>query len=290
MDRTSDFKVSGFKAQINSILPRTKKKFYEKRFLNQIAAWPWWKKLWRLPTINWMKARQSEHISSASVVFCNSEFSKQNILNAYKGVDPEICYIGVDTKVFHPFEGVEKKIKQLASVGALDPSKNHMMAIEVAALKPGGCGFKVVIVTDRSYGDTANQLKKRAKETGVELEIKVRIPTAELAEVLRSSFSVIYCPLMEPFGIVSIESQASGTPVLGRDEGGIKETLISGVGGFRLLDDPVDYANKLTEWLNEPNEYQVFFEQTRKHILENWDKISLIAQTNRRIEEEFKKK
>ena len=261
-----------------------KRSFYEKRFLDQIAAWPWWKKLWRLPTINWMKQCQLEHIRSATIVFCNSAFSKQNVLNAYSGVNPEICHIGVDTDVFCPLDLPEGKHKQLVSIGALDPSKNHMMAIEVAALKPGGYDFKVVIVSDRSFGDTADQLRKRAEETGVELEIKVRIETMELAKVLRDSYSVIYCPLMEPFGIVSIEAQASGTPVLGRDEGGIKETLLNGIGGYRLLDNPNDYAKKINEWLKSPSEYEKIYQQAREHALKNWDKKTLMNKTKRRIE------
>jgi glycosyltransferase involved in cell wall biosynthesis len=106
----------------------------------------------------------------------------------------------------------------------------------------------------------------------------------ELAKVLRDSYSVIYCPLMEPFGIVSIEAQASGTPVLGRDEGGIKETLLNGIGGYRLLDNPNDYAKKINEWLKSPSEYEKIYQQAREHALKNWDKKTLMNKTKRRIE------
>jgi glycosyltransferase involved in cell wall biosynthesis len=40
----------------------------------------------------------------------------------------------------------------------------------------------------------------------------------------------------EPFGLVAIESMATGTPVIGRRAGGLTETIDHGVTGF-LVDD-----------------------------------------------------
>jgi glycosyltransferase involved in cell wall biosynthesis len=260
-----------------------KRSFYEQRFLDQIKAWPWWKKLWRLPTINWMKKSQEEHIKCATKVFCNSAFSKSNIERAYPGVVPEISYIGVDHHTFTPLENLKDKNYQLMSVGALDPSKNHQMAIMVAGEEPANHSFKVVIVTDRAYGKTADDLKSLAKSLEVDLEIKVRIPTEELAFELKKSFAVIYCPLMEPFGIVSIESQSCGTPVLGRNEGGIKETLLNGVGGFRFNEDVDKYVNQLEKWIENSDEYLNFCQQARNHIVESWTKESLLQKTVNKI-------
>lgn len=259
-----------------------KRSFYEKRFLDQIKAWPWWKKLWRLPTIEWMKQIQYNSISKADLVLCNSEFSKRNISDAYHGIEAKVSYIGIDTKEFHPSK--QPKKNTLVSVGALDPSKNHNMVIEVAGLTPNQQKFDVILVTDRSYGNTADQLKKRAKELNVNLDIRVRVPTSELSQIYRESFAVIYCPLMEPFGIVSIEAQASGTPVLGRNEGGVKETLIDGVGGYKLFDDPQEYAKHIENWLKDSNEYHNICEMSRTHIEKNWDKEKLLAKTISHIE------
>ena len=116
-----------------------KRSFYEERFLRQMEAWPWWKKVWRRPTVQWMKSQMALNMSCADKVLCNSEFSKQRIASAYQGIQPQTSYIGVDTEDFSP--AIEAVIRnQILTVGALDPSKNHGFALEVAALKPAGHG------------------------------------------------------------------------------------------------------------------------------------------------------
>ncbi|MBF0198188.1 MAG: glycosyltransferase, partial [Planctomycetes bacterium] len=149
-----------------------KRSFHEERYLKQIKAWPWWKKAYRLPTISWMKKGQYENIQHANKVLCNSTFSQKNISKAYPGIEAEVSYIGVDSDEFQPSKEVTKK-HQLISVGALDPSKNHGMAIDIAGAinqKPEhntNIKFEVKIVTDRSYGRTADELQEKAKALNV---------------------------------------------------------------------------------------------------------------------------
>jgi glycosyltransferase involved in cell wall biosynthesis len=266
-----------------------KRTFYEERFLKQMAAWPWWKKLWRGPTVHWMKVQMGLNIACANLVLCNSNFSKTRIEKAYESLKAEVSSIGVDTQIFAP-NATTPVLNQIITVGALDPSKNHGFALEVAALKPTGQALKVIVVTDRSYGHTADQLRAQAQALGVELIIRERVSTEDLAELYRSSLATVYAPIEEPFGIVSIESQACGTPVIGVREGGLLETIRDGVGGYLVDRSAQVAAQKCASLLNDPLLRQKLSTQARQHVLEHWDKTQKIKATVSLLEGAFGRK
>ncbi len=58
-------------------------------------------------------------------------------------------------------------------------------------------------------------------------------------------------PVHEDFGIIPVEAQACGTPVIGLSRGGLLETVIDGETGF-LVDstEPADHAS-VVQRLNE---------------------------------------
>ncbi len=242
-----------------------------------MERWPWWKKLWREPTVRWMRAVQQRNILCARKVLCNSRYSKARIEEAYPGCKPEVNYIGVDTEFFCPADVPREDL--LVSVGAFEPSKNHRHALEVAALRPAGRRFKVVLIGDRESGGGVEELRQRARALDVALDLRVRVPRAELRDVLRRARAMVYCPFQEPFGIAAIESQACGTPVLGRAEGGLLETIEDGRTGRLLLDDPCPYAEQLVVWNADPGSYQQFSRQAREHILAHFDRRALTAHT-----------
>ena len=263
-----------------------KRTFHEERFLKERESWPWAKKIWRLPTIEWMQSNMHQNILGANRVLCNSRFSQGLIAKAYPGIEPKVSSIGVKTEDFSPPK-VAPKPGRLITVGALDPSKNHGFALEVAGKRPGGLEWEVNVVTDRSYGNTAEALRSKADELGVNLVIHERVTRESLVELYGLSFACVYFPIEEPFGIVSLESQSCGTPVIGVDEGGVRETLKSGVGGFRMPRDVDQAVSVLEEWLEEPEAYEKLRSGARNHVLENWRVEERISETREVIEESF---
>ena len=53
-----------------------------------------------------------------------------------------------------------------------------------------------------------------------------------------SCLAGIYIPVDEDFGLVPVELMAAGKPVIGVDEGGLKETIIDGETGILLPSNP----------------------------------------------------
>jgi uracil phosphoribosyltransferase len=63
-----------------------------------------------------------------------------------------------------------------------------------------------------------------------------------LAGLVGNAIAVIYVPKDEDFGMSAVEAMAAGKPVIGVDEGGLRESLIPGKTGILLPADPTPEA------------------------------------------------
>ncbi len=99
----------------------------------------------------------------------------------------------------------------------------------------------------------ANQLKiplkivgtgpeeKMLKElTGPTVEFLGGVSDEQLTALYRGAKATIFAALDEDFGIVPVESMAAGTPVIGLNQGGVKETVVDGKTGVLFNDPTVD--------------------------------------------------
>ena len=67
----------------------------------------------------------------------------------------------------------------------------------------------------------------------------------ELKKLVGNCIATIYIPVDEDFGMSPVESMAAGKPVIGVDEGGVRETIISGATG--ILVSPSSTIGELKE-------------------------------------------
>jgi len=78
-----------------------------------------------------------------------------------------------------------------------------------------------------------------------------------LKELVGKALAVIYIPVNEDAGMTHLEANSAGKPVIGVDEGGLKESIIEGVTGFKIkanptIDDLITAVKKITpEWCLE---------------------------------------
>ena len=56
----------------------------------------------------------------------------------------------------------------------------------------------------------------------------------ELIELISESVATIYIPVDEDFGMTPVESMACGVPVIGVNDGGLKESVIDGKTGVLI--------------------------------------------------------
>jgi glycosyltransferase involved in cell wall biosynthesis len=82
---------------------------------------------------------------------------------------------------------------------------------------------------------------------GSTIQFAGRLSDGEVAKVLQGARALIMTAV-EEFGIVSVEAQAAGRPVIGRRGGGALETVVEGVTGRFWSGGPRELASAVLEF------------------------------------------
>jgi glycosyltransferase involved in cell wall biosynthesis len=167
------------------------------------------------------------NVARSSSLLTNSAYTAGRIRDAY-GRSAEVVYCGVQ-EVFSPAPKAVPP-EHVLSVGTLIPSKGHDLVLRAAA--GSGLGLPVVVVCPRGGEGEATRLRELAASLNVSLRLRSNVSDDELRDLYRSAFATVYLAAAEPFGLVSIEAQASGCPVIVADEGGLPETVADRASGI----------------------------------------------------------
>jgi glycosyltransferase involved in cell wall biosynthesis len=187
------------------------------------------------------RAGDRRGVAHAAALVTNSRYTAGRIAAAY-GRDAAPVPMGVPGG-FGPDGAAPRDDRHLLSVGALVPGKGHDLAID--AIARSAARLPLVIVAPRPDGAEEHRLRARAGEQGIDLTVRIGISDAELAEAYRRAWTTLYLARDEPLGLASLEAQASGCPVVAAAEGGLPETLVSGVTGLAVPRDPQAVAAAL---------------------------------------------
>ncbi len=124
----------------------------------------------------------------------------------------------------------------LLGIGRWIPYKNFDLMIEIA----DAAGLPLVIA---GSGPEEERLRRLAAGKRVPIHFEVRPERDRLRQLYWGARALLF-PAHEDFGIIPVEAQACGTPVIGLRRGGLLETVVDGLTGF-LVDsfDPGPYAN-----------------------------------------------
>ena len=146
--------------------------------------------------------------------------------------------VDVDYFASAPAQEQHQSRDYLLGVGRWIPYKNFDLMIEIA----DAAGLPLVIA---GSGPEEERLRQLAAAERVPVRFEVRPPRERLRELYWGARALLF-PAHEDFGIIPVEAQACGTPVLGLRRGGLLETVIDGETGF-LIDsrEPAPYADAL---------------------------------------------
>lgn len=211
-------------------------------------------------------ADRKNAMQSTSLV-ANSQYTRGNVLRAY-GREAEVCPPGIDTQFFQA-KKVERE-RFVLSVGALTPLKGFDFIIESVATFPTSARSTVVIISNYQEPEELSYLKELAQGLGVRVEFLAGIPDAELVDWYAKAGCVAYAPIREPLGLIPLEAMAAGAPVVGIEEGGVKETVIPGVTGLLAPRSPAAFGQALSEVIDQPADAQRLGDSARQYVLENW--------------------
>jgi len=139
-----------------------------------------------------------------------------------------VVYPPVDTSFYRPGPAPQPRSGFLV-VSALVPYKRVEVAIE-------GCRMAGVTLKIVGRGPEEARLKQLA---GPEVEFPGWRSDEEILALYRGAEGVLL-PGIEDFGMVPVEAQACGTPVVALDEGGARETVADGVTGVLVDTDSAE--------------------------------------------------
>ena len=192
------------------------------------------------------KIVDAANIHKANLVLANSEFSRNNIYNAY-GINAKVCYLGVDTDRF--FHKDVKKIYDLLFIG-------NESSIE---------GYDLLKAALKTYGKKKPSVKYVTRN-----EMGEGIIEEDLINLINKSKIVLALSKNEPFGLIPIEAMSCGVPVIAVNEGGYKESVIDGKTGYLITRNSREMHNKVNYLLDNPMILDKMSVQARGHVLKNW--------------------
>jgi glycosyltransferase involved in cell wall biosynthesis len=137
----------------------------------------------------------------------------------------DIVYPPVDTTFYAPDD--RPPAGYALVVSALVPYKR--LEVAIAAARQAGVPLKIA-------GEGPERSRLEAEAAGADVEFLGYRPDEALRDLYRGAAAVLL-PGEEDFGIVPVEAQACGRPVVAYGRGGARETVVDGVTGI-LVDDP----------------------------------------------------
>jgi D-inositol-3-phosphate glycosyltransferase len=174
---------------------------------------------------------------------------------------------GVDQSRFHPGDralaraelGVSRR-HVLAFVGRLQPLKAPDVAVRALALlrrRRPDLDVELLVVGGPSGNGAGEPLRSAALARREGVADRVRflppVPHDRLATVYRAADLLLVPSRSESFGLVALEAQACGTPVVAARVGGLCHAVGDGTTGLLLGDhDPANWAAAVGELLASP--------------------------------------
>lgn len=143
-------------------------------------------------------------------------------IQQFWGRDAMVIAPPVHTDFFHPTDPVDRQ-GYLLAVGRWIPYKNLSYAVSVA-------NHARMPVKIAGSGPDRLRIEAAAAAATVPVEI-IESPSNERLRDLYQRAAVLLFPAHEDFGLVPVEAQAAGTPVVAPAMGGVLDTVINGVSG-----------------------------------------------------------
>jgi glycosyltransferase involved in cell wall biosynthesis len=194
---------------------------------------------------------------------------------------------GVNGEMFHPSKRCEQMRKDLApdgelilvSVARVAPEKGYeFLSIVAKQLDARGFPFKLLIVggnPNQQVVDNVRNLFGHLNDEG-----KVVFTGFMKGEKLATAYACgdvfLHCSITETFGLVVLESMASGVPVVARDEGGPSEIVADGKSGYLVPPSDLDgFVRNVLKLGNNPGLRKTMSIESRRMADEaTWEKIN----------------
>jgi D-inositol-3-phosphate glycosyltransferase len=215
---------------------------------------------------------EDQVVEAADMLIANTDVEAKQLINLYDA-DPgrvEVVHPGVDLATFRPLDrssvrrelGLPDDALVLMFAGRIQPLKAPDVLLRaVAVLLERAPHLRSRVVVPVVGGPSGTGLEKPtalaglAQQLGIDDVVRFVPPVAqpELARWYAAATLVAVPSYNESFGLVAVEAQACGTPVLAAAVGGLTTVVRDGVSGL-LVDDhePGSWADALRRVVDDP--------------------------------------
>jgi D-inositol-3-phosphate glycosyltransferase len=224
------------------------------------------------PEPSYRIAGEQEVVAGANRMIASTPDERQHLIDLY-AADPGLIDVvapGVDLEVFHPGDrsaartrlGLPPDVVLVLFAGRIQPLKAPDILLHAAAHlvahEPALRKRMVVAVVGGPSGsglDQPDALVTLAAELDISDIIRFQppVPQPELADWYRAASAVVVPSHSESFGLVALEAQACGTPVVAAAVGGLRTAVRHGISGVLVEGrDPAAYAAVLARLISQP--------------------------------------
>jgi len=212
---------------------------------------------------------EKEIAAQADLLIASTDDERADLMRLY-GADPDHIAVvppGVDLAMFQPIDRDEARRKigygagrLLLFVGRLERLKGVEVAIRALALLRDRAHDDVrllILGEDSREGDESekDRLKEIAAAAGVRdrVDFLGSVAHHELPFFYSAADVCVMPSYSESFGLVGLEAQACGRPVVGSDVTGLRSVVRDEVSGYLLEShDPAMYAERIGRLIDNP--------------------------------------
>ena len=223
-------------------------------------------------------------MTSSNIVTASSEFENMLIADTYKVDENKIKKIipGVDREIFSPDLSIKRE-NIFLSIGRIQEQKGQLQTLEfLNNFKKIENDFRCIFIGGPSgkYGDEyLLELEQTVKDFNLETHVEFldNLEQTKIIELLNKAKLLIHTSRFETFGLVAIEANTMGVPVLTINNGSLMEIIENNKNGYlseNLID--IEVNNFVSHLLNEDRKFQEVslscIEKSKKY---DWVKTSL---------------
>ncbi len=245
------------------------------------------------PEPNEREIGEQQVVDAATQLIANTEAEAQDLINLYSAEKNRIGVVnpGVDLELFSPGDqdaarkelGIPSDAIVFSFVGRVQPLKAPDVLVKAAhqfILEYPNLRNRVRIIICGGLSGTGlekpNALLSLVKELQLaDLVIFLPPSTRESLATLYKASTVLAVPsYSESFGLVAVEAQACGTPVIATNVGGLRTTVSDNKSGLLVNGhDPRTWAQALAQVVLNETELARLKLGAREHALNfSWDK------------------